>query len=112
MVGMGPSAHVKCQIDLRRVRENVSEIRRVVGAGVAVMAVVKADAYGLGAARVVEAVADLVQGYCVFSLAEAAEAEIRRRTGKRSLALGPAAAGVGADAYVAAGVRPGVCSVE
>jgi len=112
MVGMGPSAHVKCQIDLGRVRENVSEIRRVVGTGVAVMAVVKADAYGLGAARVVEAVSDLVQGYCVFSLAEAAEAEIQRRTGKQSLALGPAAAGVGADAYIAAGVRPGVCSVE
>src|SRR5437764_1185152 len=102
VVGTGVDVGVKTVVDTGvgnagRVRGNVSEIRRVVGAGVEIMAVVKADAYGLGAGRVVEAVADLVEGFCVFSLAEAAEAEVWRRTGKSSLALGPPAPGVGAD---------------
>ena len=43
------------EIDLDAVTENVRRLKRWVGPGCAVMAVVKADAYGLGAAPVAEA---------------------------------------------------------
>src|SRR5881398_2358228 len=78
---------VSVRIDLGKVRENAAAIAS--GTGVAVLAVVKADAYGLGAGRIAEAVAPVVGGFCVFALREAVEAELWRRTGKPSLALGP-----------------------
>ena len=63
------SAHVQVNIDLGRIRENVASIAR--RCGVDVIAVVKSDAYGLGAVPVAETIADLVSGFCVFSLKEA-----------------------------------------
>jgi hypothetical protein len=66
---MAASSSVTVRIDLARIRASAQEIRR--RTGVAILAVVKADAYGLGAAQVAEALADLADGWCVFSLAEA-----------------------------------------
>ena len=83
---MRRSRHVSVRIDLARVRANAQDVKRRVGTGVAVIAVVKADAYGLGAARVADALADVVDEFCVFSLDEAAEADLLKRTGKPILA--------------------------
>ena len=83
---MSRDVPVQVVVDLARVRANAVEIRRRVG--VDVLAVVKADAYGLGAARVVAAIADLVAGFCVFSLAEALAADLWRIGHKPILAFG------------------------
>ena len=79
--------------------------------GVPILAVVKSDAYGLGAERVVKALADLVEGFCVFSLAEAIAARSWESTGKISMTLGPDP-GAGAEEYVKHHVRPAVWTVE
>jgi alanine racemase len=47
-------------VDLDRVRANVLSISRLVN--VDIIAVVKSDAYGLGARRVAKAIGDLVSG--------------------------------------------------
>lgn len=80
-------------------------------AGVPLLAVIKSDAYGLGAMQVAEAIADQVGGFCVFSLAEAAAARIWEKTGKESLVLGPDP-GVEAEQYLAQHARPAVWTVE
>ncbi len=61
-------------IHLPRVRENVKRIATATGVGV--IAVIKADAYGLGAARVAAAISDLVAGFYTFDLQEAIAAEL------------------------------------
>ena len=81
------SAHVQVKIDLGRVRENVASIAR--RCGVDVIAVAKADAYGLGARPVAETIADLVAGFCVFSLKEALAAALWEVARKPTLSLGP-----------------------
>lgn len=81
------SPHVTVRIDLSRLRENVRAIRK--DTGVEVWPVVKADAYGLGAARVAEALGDIADGFCVFALREAAEAELHRISGKPIVTIGP-----------------------
>ena len=78
---------VTAHIDLNRIRENAADIRR--RTRVEVLAVVKSDAYSLGAERLVEALCDVVDGFCVFVLKEAVDAGIYRRTGKKTLCLGP-----------------------
>lgn len=78
---------VTAHIDLNRIRQNAEAIRR--RTGVELLAVVKADAYSLGAERMVEALADVVNGFCVFVLKEAVDAGIYRRTGKKTICLGP-----------------------
>ncbi len=78
---------VTVRIDLAKLRANAVEIAH--RTGVSVYAVVKADAYGLGARRVAEAVGPVVAGFCVFSLKEAVDAELWARTGKPAIALGP-----------------------
>ncbi len=95
-------------IDLGRISRNVSAIKRATG--VAVLGVVKADAYGLGAREVAGAVRELVDGWCVFSLDEAIAAGLGG-TGKPTLAIGPAEAERVAE-YVGHNVRPGVCCAE
>lgn len=109
MADMGPNAQVHVSIDLSRVRTNVEAIRQQTG--VPVIAVVKADAYGLGIEPVTRTIADLVESWCVFSLAEAAGAKLAERTDKSSLMLGP---GGGEDVgdYVAQRVRPAVWDIE
>jgi alanine racemase len=104
---MSPSAHVTVQIDLARVRANVSAIRAKTGKPV--IAVVKADAYGLGGARVAAAIADLVESFYVFDLAEA-EAYRLADTKRPTIAL----LGGSNDPqdYIARNVRPVVWTVE
>jgi alanine racemase len=105
---MNPSPHVSVRIDLAQVRRNVASIRE--RTGVPIIAVVKADAYGLGIDRVVPAIADLVQGWCVFSLMEAAPVELGK-TGKESLMLGPGNT-EDVNEFVVQRVRPSVWDVE
>lgn len=81
------SNDILVQIDLARVIANAIAIRKQVG--VDVLAVVKADAYGLGASQVVSALASVVDGFCVFSLREAMDANGGRPMPKPTLALGP-----------------------
>lgn len=100
---------VQVVVDLGRVRANALEIHRRVG--VDVLAVVKADAYGLGAARVAGAVGDLVAGFCVFSLAEALAADLWQIARKPILAFGPSD-DVGVGELAAAHVRPSVWTAE
>lgn len=105
---MQPSPHVRVTIDLNRVRQNAARIRQQVG--VPVLAVVKADAYGLGIGRVARALADVVDGFCVFSLREAAQAKLWKLTGKPALAIGPPE-NLDAEAYLEQHVRPAVSTV-
>ena len=77
----------KVVIDLSRIRANVEAIRRKVG--VPVLAVVKADAYGLGATMVAQAIASAVDGWCVFIATEAVEYQLWERTHKPTICLGP-----------------------
>ncbi|MDB5296966.1 MAG: alanine racemase [Phycisphaerales bacterium] len=81
---MPPSRHATVRIDLTRVRRNAEAVRAA--AGVPIIAVVKADAYGLGAAAVAKTLADLVDGFYVFDLAEAVAYDLRS-TGRRTIAL-------------------------
>lgn len=60
-------------VDLATIRHNVDALRKHLGAGPEIWAVVKADAYGHGAVRVARAVSSLVNGYCVSNLDEALE---------------------------------------
>jgi len=97
------------QIDLARIARNAEQIRQ--STGVAVHAVVKANAYGLGIQRVARALADIVQGFCVFALDEAREADLWRLGGKPILAIGPPEV-ARVEEYRAAHVRPAVSTVE
>lgn len=66
---MSQQARPYALINLDRVRNNAQEIRR--DTGVPVIAVVKADAYGLGGERIARALAPHVDGFYVFDAAEA-----------------------------------------
>jgi alanine racemase len=100
---------VDVRIDLARVRRNAEEISRSVG--VSVYAVVKANAYGLGATDVAAAIADVVDGFCVFGIAEARDYQLWNIGRKPILCLGTSA-NTEANEYVALHARPAVCSVE
>lgn len=97
------SQHVMVRVDLAAVRSSAKAIRA--RAGVPLIAVVKADAYGLGAAEVARAVADLVDGFYVFELAEAVAYDLRS-TGRRTLAM--QADSQNPDDYLAHKVQPAV----
>lgn len=97
-------------IDLARVRANAEAIAG--RAGVRLLAVIKADAYGLGAREVAPAIADVVAGFCVLSLAEAAETGLWALTGKPMIALRTPGSGIPADDYTAHQVRPAVSELD
>jgi alanine racemase len=101
--------YVTVQIDLERIRANVREIAQ--RTGVAVMPVIKADAYGLGAAKVAQALAPLVEEFCIFQLPEAVEIDLFGRTGKRALCLGPPAT-LDPQAYIRQRVTPAISTIE
>jgi alanine racemase len=103
------SAQVQVKIDLSRIRENVASIAR--RCEVDVIAVVKSNAYGLGAVPVAETIADLVAGFCVFSLKEAQAAKLWDVARKPTLSLGPSLE-IDAAEFAAAGVRPAVWTIE
>lgn len=94
-------------IDSERVRRNAREIAALVG--VPILAVVKADAYGLGIGMVVPAVAEAVAGFVVFGVAEARR--VREITDKPILCLGPVGDAV-AQQYLDLKARPSVCTVD
>ncbi|HEV7302354.1 MAG TPA: alanine racemase [Tepidisphaeraceae bacterium] len=79
------SQYVTVHVDLDHVRAAAERVKRAV-AGADVIAVLKADAYGLGAARVADAIAPVVDGFYVFELAEATAIDLRRY-GKPILSL-------------------------
>jgi alanine racemase len=79
-------------------------------AGVGLIAVVKADAYGLGAERVAETLADLVEAFYVFDLGEAIGYRLHALTGRPTIAL--LGDSIDPREYVAHGVRPAVWTVE
>ena len=102
---MGPRVEIKPEA----IRLAAQEILRRVG--VPVFAVVKANAYGLGTIDAAGCVSDLVAGFCVFSLEEAAAVELWK-LGKPILALGPPSKNATAADYRDARVRPAVSNVE
>ena len=59
------------EVDLEAIRENIRVIRGVVGPGVRVAPVVKADAYGHGLVPVAHALQPVVDALCVATLDEA-----------------------------------------
>lgn len=75
------SRNITCVIDLDRVRAAVERIRAQTG--VRLIAVIKADAYGLGAARVADAIAGVADELAYFSVSEA------REVGKPGIVIGP-----------------------
>jgi alanine racemase len=105
------SHNVRVTVDLARVRRNAIDV--VARVGVPVWATIKADAYGLGAARVARALAgvDGVAGFCVFALEEATSIDLWNATGKPAIALGPPAT-LDARPWLDARVRPAVSAAE
>ena len=75
------SRHVTVAIDLDRTRASAEAIRAKTG--VPLIAVVKADAYGLGAVRVAEALAPVADDFAYFTIDEAREVD------RPGLVLGP-----------------------
>jgi alanine racemase len=61
------------EVDLARVRQNVDVVARVVGPGVGILAVVKADAYGHGAVACARALERKVWGFAVSLVEEGVE---------------------------------------
>ncbi|HEY2589310.1 MAG TPA: alanine racemase [Tepidisphaeraceae bacterium] len=106
---MSPSRHVRVVVDLNRVRQNAERIGGETR--VPVIAVIKADAYGLGSAQVASALADVVDRFAVFSPEEARTIELWNRTGKEAIAIGRPAWNDPAD-YIAQHVRPAVSNAE
>lgn len=106
---MLPSRHVRVVIDLNRIRANAQAISQ--STGVAVIAIIKADAYGLGAERVAPALAEVVNEFAVFSPEEAKAIDLWNHTGKPALAIGPPQWNDPAE-YRSHHVRPAVSTVE
>lgn len=104
-----PSPHVRVEIDLRRIRQNVLDIRQQTG--VSVIAVIKADAYGLGAKEIARAIADLVDQFCFFSLGEAKAIDLWKLTGKSAITIGPPDSDDPQE-YLSRHVRPAVSNPE
>ncbi len=75
------SRHIQITVNLDRVRAAAEEIRRTTG--VRLIAVIKADAYGLGAPAISDALASVVHEFAYFTLHEA------REVGRPGIVLGP-----------------------
>jgi alanine racemase len=96
-------------VDRTRIRSNVLAVRAK--AGVAVLPVIKSDAYGHGAVEVVEAIKDVSDGFCVFSLEEARSIDLGMLTIKPGRTLSPPQVDQ-VELYLRHGVRPAVTTVE
>ena len=94
-------------IDLSRIRANVEDIAE--RTGVPVIAVVKANAYGLGIRQVVEAIADLVDSFYVFDAAEALDYQ-DVSGGKTTIAL--LSTSDDPKDYTSRNIRPAVWTAE
>lgn len=75
------SRHISCTVDLDRIRAAAESIRD--RTRVRVVAVIKADAYGLGAVRVADALVSAVAEFAYFYVSEA------RETGRGGIVIGP-----------------------
>lgn len=102
---MPASPYVQVVVRLDRIRHNIATIRDRVG-GAELHAVVKADAYGLGARRIAREIAGAVDGFIVFYPAEALNAELPA-LGKPVLSLGPSD-----DTCLTYRIRPAVWTVD
>ena len=105
---MSPHSHLIIHVDYSRIRVNAERIAQE--SGVPLIAVVKANAYGLGASRVAAAIGDLVRGFYVFDAEEAVRYNLHTITGKESIAM----LGASNDAadYVSHHIRPAVWTLE
>jgi alanine racemase len=105
--GLMRTQHVQVNVNLSQIRENALAIAKTTG--VDVIAVVKADAYGLGMQQVVETIGNLVAGWCVFSIEEAKAVSDCDNHKKGILVLSPS---TGADPHelAAAHIHPAVWS--
>lgn len=97
-----PTKHVDVHIDLDQVCRSAQQIRQ--RTRVPLLAVVKADAYGLGAVAVSQALADIADEFVYFTLEEA------REVGRPGIVLGPPDAEP--QEYAALQVRPAVSSYD
>src|SRR5947199_8599018 len=79
------SAYATVQVDLAQIRRNAEEI--AAGTGVELIAVVKADAYGLGADVVAATIGDIVDAFYVFDIAEVSAGRLRETAERRIIAL-------------------------
>jgi alanine racemase len=95
------------EMDLDRIEKQAREIRDRCGP---VIAVVKSNAYGLGARKVAEAIASIVDGFAVFRLSEAIEANLWEIARKPILALRPGSES--AEDFLAHHARPAVWTAE
>lgn len=75
------SRHVSVEINLDQVRHNAETIRRKTG--VRLIAVIKADAYGLGAKAVAPALEGVADEFAYFTIDEA------RKVGRPGIVIGP-----------------------
>jgi alanine racemase len=105
---MRPTERPSVTINLSRVRANAEAIRA--RTGVPLIAVVKADAYGLGAKRVVETIHDLADAFYVFDAAEALLYGDVDTNGKFTIAMLGASDDV--NDYVSRRIRPCVWDVD
>jgi alanine racemase len=99
---------IRVEINLAVVRGNIERIKTATG--VPVIAVVKADAYGLGAARIIPAIDDLVAGYYVLQPREVIDSGAHRMTDKRFIAA--VCESYSADDLIAHRIRPAVWTIE
>jgi alanine racemase len=104
-----PSEYVDVHINLDRVRQNAADI--AARTRTPILATIKADAYGLGAARVAVALREIVAGYCVFALEEAQAIDLWKLTGKPAITLGPPAT-LDPAPWLGGHVRPAVATIE
>jgi len=95
------SPHVQVTINLDQVRASAEDIRR--RTRVSLIAVIKADAYGLGAREVANALAGLANEFAYFSIDEA------RVVGRPGLTIGPPLGDP--EEYRALRVRPAISAL-
>jgi alanine racemase len=82
---MSVSSSIKVSINLARIRQNAQTI--LDQTRVPIIAVVKADAYGLGAGEVAKTIGDLVEAFYVFDSSEAVDANLWDIAHRRTIAL-------------------------
>lgn len=70
---MEPYLRTWCEVDLRAIRQNMINIRKKAGQGPEVMAVIKADGYGHGAAEIGQYIYDEADYFGVATIEEAVE---------------------------------------
>ncbi len=110
ITAMPSSPSVSVRVDLSVVLANTRGI--AASARVPVLAVIKADAYGLGAVEVAKAIHDIVGGFVVFSLDEAVDAGLSNFPDRSILTLGPPPPDADAELFIRHRVRPAVWSAE